>query len=59
MVGIGPARALATEVGGDSRAREQGRNCPSLFLFFFFCLEGEVPSRPLFKDAVLRGGSRA
>lgn len=35
MVGIGPAWALATEVGGDSRAREQGRNCPSLLVSSF------------------------
>lgn len=34
MVGIGPAWALAIEVGGDFRAREQGRNCPSLLVCF-------------------------
>lgn len=59
VVGMGPAWALATEVGTLGQRSRGEAALPSLFAFPLLVSGGRVPARPLCRGAVLRGGSRA
>lgn len=55
MVGMGPAWALATEVGTLGQGDRGETALPYLFAFLLFLSGGRGPTRPLPREAVLRG----